>query len=97
MSLIDRTQALGPAAATSLIGRTSVSQELAIDQPPAQDRLPDRDRPRVHDLRHAMCRTILICQMPEVVMWAADGNQVDSATLLQLLAAHSLVVRQQNS
>ncbi len=97
MSPIDRTQALGPPEATSRIGRTPVSPELAIDQAPVQDRSPDRDRPRVHDLRHAMCRTFLICQMPEVEISAEADHQVDSAMRLQLLAARSPVVQRQSS
>ena len=97
MSPIDRTQALGPPEATSLIGRTPVSPESAIDLAPVQDRLPDRDRPRVRDHRHAMCRTFLICQMPEVEMSAEADHQVDSATRLQLLAVRSPVVRRQSS
>ena len=97
MSPIDRTRALGPAEATSPIGRTLVSLALVIDQAPVQDRSPDRDRPRVHDHRHAMCKTFSICQMPEVEMSAAADHQVDSATLLQLPVARSPAARRPSS
>ena len=82
-----RTPGLGPAEATSLIDRTRVSQVSAIDQAPVQDQLPDRDRPRVRDHRHAMCRTFLICRMPEVEMSAETDHLAESATRLKLLVA----------